>query len=124
MPVISSSSHARLFISPRGVVVLLCQLIWTVMYVSPHDIDVFSIPEVVGKMPNKYIHLRKSDYGCYNVIELPVSQVQDPFAKIEFEVMKWSKPNVMGEFGLASANPKRMKAPTSTVKLQRALLYN
>ncbi|XP_057814407.1 PLASTID TRANSCRIPTIONALLY ACTIVE protein 6, chloroplastic isoform X2 [Cryptomeria japonica] len=58
------------------------------MYVSPPDIDVYSIPEVVGKMPNKYIRLRKSDYGCYNVIELPVSRVRDPFAKTEFEVMK------------------------------------
>ncbi|KAH9305332.1 hypothetical protein KI387_009736, partial [Taxus chinensis] len=35
-----------------------------------------------------YVRLRKTDYGCYNVIELPVDRVRDAFAKTEFEVMK------------------------------------
>ncbi|GAB4844200.1 PLASTID TRANSCRIPTIONALLY ACTIVE protein 6, chloroplastic [Ancistrocladus abbreviatus] len=58
------------------------------MYVTPPDTDVYAIPKVLAKMPQKYIRCAKSDYGCYNVTEPPIDAPRDPMYKSEREVLK------------------------------------
>lgn len=58
------------------------------MYVTPPDMDVYSIPRVLAPMPQKYIRCAKSDYGCYNVTEPPIDAPRDPLYKSEREILK------------------------------------
>ncbi|KAJ6820019.1 uncharacterized protein M6B38_122735 [Iris pallida] len=58
------------------------------MYVTPPDMDVYSIPRVLAPMPQKYIRCSKTNYGCYNVTEPPIDAPRDPMYKTEREVLK------------------------------------
>lgn len=58
------------------------------MYVTPPDMDVYSIPTVLAPLPQKYIRCSKTDYGGYNVTEPPIDAPRDPLYKSEREVMK------------------------------------
>ncbi|XP_042431187.1 PLASTID TRANSCRIPTIONALLY ACTIVE protein 6, chloroplastic-like [Zingiber officinale] len=58
------------------------------MYVTPPDMDVYSIPKVLAPMPQKYIRCAKSNFGSYNVTEPPIDAPRDPLYKTEREIMK------------------------------------
>lgn len=58
------------------------------IYVTPPDMDVYSIPRVFAPMPQKYIRCSKSDLGRYNVTEPPIDAPRDPLYKSVKEIQK------------------------------------
>ncbi|XP_078180661.1 plastid transcriptionally active 6 [Carex rostrata] len=58
------------------------------MYVSPPDMDVYSIPKVLTPVPQKLTRCSKKEYVVYNFFEPPVDTPNDPLTELNEEVMK------------------------------------
>lgn len=58
------------------------------MYVTDPDTDVYAIPRVEGRMPQKLVRLTKSNFEHICVTELPVDSLRAPMYKHENQVMK------------------------------------